>query len=63
MKYSYVAYDPDGKKIKGVVEADNETAAIYYMRNQDMSPFPSVPIRRKPVTSGKLRSWNPKSTI
>ena len=43
MKYSYIAYDPDGKKIKGVVEADNETAAIYYMRNQDMSPISVSP--------------------
>ena len=38
MKYRYVAIDDQGKRVKGVVEADNETGAIYFIRNQNMSP-------------------------
>ena len=47
MKYSYVAFDPDGKKIKGVVEAESETAAIYHIRNQDLSPVSVAPYKEK----------------
>lgn len=48
MKFSYVAFDPDGKKIKGVVDADNESAAIYHIRNQDLSPISVTPYKEKP---------------
>ena len=47
MKYSYVAFDPDGKKVKGVVEAENETGAIYHLRNQDLSPVSVAPYKEK----------------
>ena len=47
MKYSYVAIDPDGKKIKGVVDAENESAAIYHIRNQDLSPVSVGPYKEK----------------
>ena len=47
MKYSYVAIDPDGKKIKGVVDAENESAAIYHIRNQDLSPVSVSPYKEK----------------
>lgn len=47
MKYTYVAFDPDGKKIKGVVDAENETAAIYHIRNQDLSPVSVSPYKEK----------------
>lgn len=47
MKYRYVAFDPDGKKEKGVVEAESETAAIYHIRNQDLSPVSVTPYKEK----------------
>lgn len=47
MKYSYVAFDPDGKKVKGVIDAENETAAIYHIRNQDLSPVSVAPYKEK----------------
>ena len=47
MKYSYVAFDPDGKKIKGTVDAENETGAIYHLRNQDLSPVSVAPYKEK----------------
>ena len=47
MKYSYVAIDPDGKKVKGVLDAENESAAIYHIRNQDLSPVSVSPYKEK----------------
>ena len=47
MKYRYVAFDPNGKKEKGIVEAENETAAIYHLRNQDLSPVSVSPYKEK----------------
>lgn len=47
MKYSYVAFDLDGKKIKGIVDAENETGAIYHLRNQDLSPVSVAPYKEK----------------
>ena len=47
MKYRYVAIDSDGKKIKGVIEAENETAVIYHIRNQDLSPVSVAPYKEK----------------
>ena len=47
MKYRYIAVDADGKKIKGVVDAENENAAIYHIRNQDLSPISVTPYKEK----------------
>lgn len=47
MKYRYVAYDPDGKKINGVVDAENESGAIYHIRNQDLTPVSVTPYKEK----------------
>jgi len=47
MKFRYKALDAEGKKIKGVVEADDETAAIYHIRNQDLSPVSVTPYKEK----------------
>ncbi len=47
MKFSYVAFDSDGKKIKGVVDAENESGAIYHIRNQDLSPVSVSPYKEK----------------
>lgn len=47
MKYRYVAFDSNGKKTKGVVEAENETAAIYHIRNQELSPVSVTPYKEK----------------
>ena len=47
MKYRYVAIDADGKKVKSIVEAENETAAIYHIRNQDLNPVSVSPYKEK----------------
>lgn len=47
MKFQYVAVDNDGKKIKGVLEAENETAVIYQIRNENLSPISVSPYKEK----------------
>ena len=47
MKYRYVAMDPNGKKEKGIIDAENETAVIYHLRNQDLSPVSVSPYKEK----------------
>ena len=47
MKMEYVAVDSAGKKVKGVVDAENESNAIYYIRSQDMSPLVVRPYKEK----------------
>lgn len=47
MKYTYVAFDSNGKKTKGIVDAENETGAIYHLRNQDLSPVSVSPYKEK----------------
>ena len=47
MKFRYIAVDTEGKKIKGIVDAENETAAIYHIRNQDLSPISVTPYKEK----------------
>ena len=59
MKYSYVAFDPDGKKIKGVVEAENETSAIYHIRNQDLSPVSVAPYKEKAANIWEIEIMEP----
>ena len=60
MKYSYTAYDAEGKKIKGVVEAESETAAIYYIRNQDMSPIAVSPYKEKAKNFWEIEIMEPE---
>lgn len=47
MKYRYVAVDENGKKIKGIVDAENESGAIYHVRNQELSPISVTPYKEK----------------
>lgn len=47
MKYRYLAIDSDGKKIKGIIDAENEASAIYHIRNQDLSPVSVSPYKEK----------------
>ena len=47
MKYRYVAMDTNGKKEKGIIDAENETAVIYHLRNQDLSPVSVSPYKEK----------------
>jgi type IV pilus assembly protein PilC len=47
MKYRYVAMDTNGKKEKGIIDAENETAVIYHLRNQDLSPISVSPYKEK----------------
>lgn len=59
MKYNYVAFDPDGKKIKGVVDAENETGAIYHLRNQDLSPVSVTPYKEKAANIWEIEIMEP----
>lgn len=59
MKYSYVAFDSDGKKIKGVVDAENEAAAIYYIRNQELSPVSVTPYKEKAKNFWEIEIMEP----
>ena len=60
MKYSYVAYDSDGKKVKGVVEAENETGAIYHIRNQKLSPVSVSPYKEKALNWKEIEILEPE---
>ena len=60
MKYSYVAFDPDGKKVKGIVEAENETGAIYHIRNQDLSPVSVAPYKEKEGSWKEIEIMEPE---
>ena len=59
MKYCYVAFDPDGKKVKGVVEAENESGAIYHIRNQDLSPVSVSPYKEKAANFWEIEIMEP----
>ena len=59
MKYRYVAIDADGKKVKSVVEAENETAAIYHIRNQDLSPVSVTPYKEKAASIWEFEIMEP----
>ena len=65
MKYRYVAIDADGKKVKSIVEAENETAAIYHIRNQDLNPVSVSPYKEKAgsiwefeIMEPEVHSWD-----
>lgn len=59
MKYSYVAFDSDGKKVKGVVDSENETSAIYLLRNQDLSPVSVNPYKEKAASFWEIEILEP----
>ena len=59
MKYRYVAFDSDGKKVKGVVDAENETGAIYHLRNQDLSPVSVAPYKEKAASMWEIEIMEP----
>ena len=60
MKYSYVAFDPEGKKVKGVIEAENESGAIYHIRNQDLSPVSVAPYKEKASSWKEIEIMEPE---
>lgn len=60
MKYTYTAIDTDGKKIKGIVEAENETGAIYHIRNQDLSPVYVAPYKEKAKNFWEIEIMEPE---
>lgn len=60
MKYSYVAYDAEGKKVKGVIEAENETGAIYHIRNQNLSPVSVSPYKEKALNWKEIEIMEPE---
>ena len=60
MKYSYTAYDAEGKKVKDVIEAESETAAIYHIRNQDMTPVSVSPYKEKAKNFWEIEIMEPE---
>jgi len=59
MKYRYVAIDSNGKKIKGVFDAENETAVIYHIRNQDLSPVSVSPYKEQSANIWEFEIMEP----
>ena len=60
MKFNYTAYDAEGKKIKDVIEAESETAAIYHIRNQEMTPISVSPYKEKAKSIWEIEIMEPE---
>ncbi len=61
MKYRYVAVDnTTGKNTKGIIEADNETAAIYQLRGQNLSPISVGPFKEKAAHFWEIEIMEPE---
>lgn len=60
MKFQYVALEADGKKVKGVIEAENEAGAIYYIRNQELSPVSVKPYKEKAAHFWEIEIMEPE---
>ena len=60
MKFQYVAVDADGKKVKSVVEAENEAGAIYYIRNQELTPISVKPYKEKAKNFWEIEIMEPE---
>jgi len=60
MKFQYTAVDVDGKKIKGIVEADSEENAIYHIRKQDCSPISVKPYKEKANSFWEIEIMEPE---
>lgn len=59
MKMEYVAVDAEGKKVKGVIEAESESNAIYYIRSQDLSPLVIRPYKEKAAHFWEIEIMEP----
>ncbi|MBR5474374.1 MAG: type II secretion system F family protein [Lachnospiraceae bacterium] len=60
MKFQYTAVDLNGKKIKGIVEAENEAAAIYQIRNDELSPISVKPYKEKAKNFWEIEIMEPE---
>ena len=59
MKYRYIAYDSSGRKVRGVVEAEKESQAVYYIRCQDLSPALVRPQKEKAASIWQMEIMEP----
>lgn len=59
MKMEYVAVDTEGKKVKGVIDAESESNAIYYIRSQDLSPLVIRPYKEKAAHFWEIEIMEP----
>ncbi len=59
MKFRYVAVDAVGKKVKGVIEADNENNAVYYIHKQDLTPVSVKPYKEKAANFWEIEIMEP----
>ena len=55
----YVAVDAEGKKVKGVIDAESESNAIYYIRSQDLSPLVIRPYKEKAAHFWEIEIMEP----
>lgn len=59
MKYRYIAYDSSGRKVKGVVEAEKESQAVYFIRCQNLSPALVNPQKEKAASIWQVEIMEP----
>lgn len=59
MKYRYIAYDSSGRKVKGVIDAEKESQAVYYIRCQELSPVLVRPHKEKAASIWQLEIMEP----
>ena len=61
MKYRYSAVEnATGKKLKGLIEAENETDAIYQLRGQNLSPISVSPFKEKAAHFWEIEIMEPE---
>ncbi len=59
MKFRYVAVDAVGKKVKGVIEAENENNAVYFIHKQDLTPVSVKPYKEKAANFWEMEIMEP----
>ena len=60
MKFQYTAVDPQGKKVRGVIDAASEENAIYHIRKQDLSPVSVKPYKEKANSFWEIEIMEPE---
>lgn len=59
MKFRYIAYDSQGRKVKGILEAEGESQAVYLIRRQELSPTLVKPYKEKAASIWQMEIMEP----
>lgn len=59
MRYRYIAYDSSGRKVKGIIDAESESQAVYDIRCQELSPALVKPQKEKAASIWQLEIMEP----